>query len=453
MIYLPQLRDQLVATGATSARRARRPFVLLAAALAMSGLAAGALAATGVIPIGKPVKPISGFIGNDPERGAGAIVPGSARLLALRVPDPAGGPPWGLRVVGTTRGVGCVQVGRVVDDNLGVLGQDGIAGNDGRFHELPLNAVDVTNCQALDAAGHLFVSVMGKGFLASGPSDAQRSCLGPGSHAGPNDPIQIHCPAADQRALAFGLLGPQATSITSHDAGTSRTVPVSSPDGAYLIVTRSDADIAGVSPGVTPIVGVTAVGRRDYPLERVTYRDGSQCPGSLPARRPAIVSCPLVGYARPAGAAPTDAQVARTLDVRLGHVRMYGARRLRIRVGFRAPVAISGAGSVYALEIDLPRSGRCARLRAMPLTTDRDITAKEPVHFTTTIPAQCRGRVHGTVRLVTPTTESRRAADPRTVTRLGPGRRRVHGPQPLTRRSRHSAIAIDHSTDPPAVRP
>jgi hypothetical protein len=151
-------------------------------------------------------------------------------------------------------------------------------------------------------------------------------------------------------------------------------------------------------------IALSAVATTAHPLERVTYQDGGKCPDAPAAHRPAIVTCPLVGYARPAGAAPTDAQVARKLDVRLGHVRMYGARRLKIWVSFRAPIAISGAGSVYQLAIDLPRSGRCARLRAVPLTTDRDITANRPVHFTTTIPAQCRGRVHGTVRLVTPTT-------------------------------------------------
>jgi hypothetical protein len=43
----------------------------------------------------------------------GAPVAGSARVLALRVEDPRGGPPWGLRVSRTNRSAACVEVGRI----------------------------------------------------------------------------------------------------------------------------------------------------------------------------------------------------------------------------------------------------------------------------------------------------------------------------------------------------
>lgn len=111
-----------------------------------------------------------------------------------------------------------------------------------------------------------------------------------------------------------------------------------------------------------------ARGLRDYPLERITYRDGSTCPGPSSGRPPAVVTCPPVGYRRPRGAAPTSAQVARPLHLRLRQVRAYGATRLQIRVSFRAPIAVSGAASYYELETHLPQAGRCRGLQAAPIT-------------------------------------------------------------------------------------
>jgi hypothetical protein len=409
MTYLPQLKDQLsTATDAAgpASLRLRRPLAVLILA---AGAATGALAATGVIAIGTPVKDTYGLPSTDPHRGTGVIVPGSVRLLTLRVADPDGGPPWGMRVVGTTRGVGCVQVGRVVDGRLGILGRDGLAHDDGRFHELPPTAVEPWTCATLDAAGNLFVSVSGPGFLASGPSNAERSCLGPGSHAGPRDKIQHHCPAQDQRALSYGLLGPRADTIT-HGAGAggrSRTVPVATPEGAYLIVTRGHRDIAGVSGGSAATVGVTTKGHRDYALRRVTYRDAAPCPQLGTGFRPAIVTCPLVGFETPTGVVSTPDQIATPLHVRKRRVTAHGSTRLQVTVSFRAPVATSGASSFYELETDLPRSGRCRGLMAVPQRTDKDIAKGEPVRLTAEIPDHCPGVTRATVRLTTAASSAR----------------------------------------------
>ncbi|MEA2220651.1 MAG: hypothetical protein QOJ35_3277 [Solirubrobacteraceae bacterium] len=422
MTYLPQLKDQLVAAsaeGAPARRRRRRPLSLLIAGLLAAGLTTGALAATGVIEIGTPVKDRFGLPNSDPHRGSGVIVPGSVRLLALRVADPDGGPPWGMRVIGTTRGVGCVQVGRVVDDRLGILGRDGLAHDDGRFHELPPTAVDPWNCQALDAAGNLFVSVSGPGFLASGPATSERACLGPGSHAGPRDAIRRHCPAPDQRALTYGLLGPRAATITYGVGTRSRTVPASGPEGAYLIVATSRRDIAGVSGGSSAIVGVSAAGRRDYTLRRITYTGAPTCPDHASASRPAIVTCPLVGFARPPGSAPTPEQITTRLHVRKRRVAAYGSTRLQITVTFRAPVATSGASSFYELETDLPRTGRCRGLLAAPRRSDKDLAKGDLVRFSTAIPNRCPGITRVTVRLVTAATTGAAAPaliDPRPST-------------------------------------
>src|SRR4051812_29348063 len=132
-VILPELRDGLARRRRT---RLRRP--ALASGLALTGLlaTAGALAATGVLQIqsGDPVEPHR--VERDAAHGIGVPVGATARLLDLRVPDPAGGPHWGLRMVTTSRGLGCLQLGRVVGGELGVLGQDGIENDDGRFHPL-----------------------------------------------------------------------------------------------------------------------------------------------------------------------------------------------------------------------------------------------------------------------------------------------------------------------------
>src|SRR5206468_2059830 len=104
-------------------------------------------------------------------------------LLNVEVPDPAGGPPWGLRYVATTRGLGCLQVGRIVRGDIGVLGQDGVFANDGRFHRLPENYLGGVEgpfpCGTLDARGHVFGGIYAHGVPASAlilPTSTQRGC-------------------------------------------------------------------------------------------------------------------------------------------------------------------------------------------------------------------------------------------------------------------------------------
>ena len=102
--------------------RAGRLWLLVPAIALLLVTTTIALAATGVILTGTPV-PLAGPM--SPVVGAGLPLPGQSRLLPLRVPDPSGGLPWGMRVVQTTRGLVCVQIGRVQDGELGELGIDG----------------------------------------------------------------------------------------------------------------------------------------------------------------------------------------------------------------------------------------------------------------------------------------------------------------------------------------
>ncbi len=113
----PELERELTAaigrTTATAGRRRRAPIlrgargVVIAAVVLAVGTTV-ALAAGGVIPIGKPATPASLCQAESApwDRHPG---PGSERVLGLRTADPGGGPDWGMRIVRTNRGDACLQ--------------------------------------------------------------------------------------------------------------------------------------------------------------------------------------------------------------------------------------------------------------------------------------------------------------------------------------------------------
>ncbi|HLM85272.1 MAG TPA: hypothetical protein VK272_03690, partial [Solirubrobacteraceae bacterium] len=121
--------------GAWRPQRVNAPLIAAIVVLAGGAIAA---AATGVLtgsPVSSPAGPPV------PYAAYGVPVAGGSDLLALRVADPEGGLPWGMRIVHTTRGLVCVQVGRVYRGQLGQLGADGVFHDDGRFHPLGSNVL------------------------------------------------------------------------------------------------------------------------------------------------------------------------------------------------------------------------------------------------------------------------------------------------------------------------
>ncbi len=211
----------------TSARRFASVHVrvaLIALALVLA-TAAITLAATGVIltgsPVGTAVAPIATV-------GEGIPVAGGAQLLPLRVADPGGGLPWGMRIIHTTRGLICVQIGRVDDNQLGQLGVDGAFDNDGRFHPLPTDALpgDIAN-----VAGWMAGNCASPGDTYAGDSVGLELSAATSPHPGAGVP-------ADRREISFGLLGVHAVSVTYREGSMARTQPVLPGLGAYLIVQR-----------------------------------------------------------------------------------------------------------------------------------------------------------------------------------------------------------------------
>jgi len=340
---------------------AARPLLLIAPLVLV--LAAAALAAGGVIQLGSPAKlPFSSYGKANPREGYGALVPGTVRLLPIAAPDPAGGLDWGMRILSTTRGQGCIQVGRLLDGKLGALGQDGAFDNDGRFHELPVSAAfDVNGCALLDGKGRLFTNVtaderaasawVGVGGRLGGCVPASAGAYEKGLHITRREremglrPPPI-CPQADLRNIYYGLLGPQAKSITYVLGGQRHTLDTVGAEGAYLFVTRASAHqlLNFANAGTADIVPV------DGPIKEIHYRDGANCHltakswiGGSFACTPALSE--PVGYV-PVGKVASHAEVATPIHVRFGRDRL---GHPAVVISFKARVAVTDARSAYSV--------------------------------------------------------------------------------------------------------
>jgi hypothetical protein len=203
-------------------RRAHRPWyvrilgvgrnhtiAVLFAALVVAAPAAGAV--TNWFGLGAPDR----FPPQSATLSAGRALPSSSELLSLRVPDPQGGPPWGLRLVRTTRGDTCIQLGRVEDGKLGSLGIDYAWNDDHQFHPFP-DTSEGDDCGTTDAAGNGFLNVGGGAEIASanptvGAQGPQSRTCRPEPQLGNGGPL---CPPGSTRMVFMGLLGPDATRIT-----------------------------------------------------------------------------------------------------------------------------------------------------------------------------------------------------------------------------------------------
>ena len=329
----------------------RTPAIVLVAMLVVT---AGALAAGGVIGIGAPAEPhTSSYYALK----GGGIVKGTVRLLPISTPDLAGGAPWGMRVLSTKRGEGCVQVGRLLEEKLGALGQDSAFHDDGLFHEFSVNTFGAERtCTLLDGNDRLFLNATGGDIPASAwrGNYPNKGCVP--STAGRYErfvegderkPYPV-CPQTDERNLYYGLLGPDAKSITYKLDGVTHTQSTAGPEGAYLLVTKASPTQlfnfnAGGTQDVVPV---------DGPITELHYRDGATCHltgrswiGGKYACTPAL-KVP-VGWVAPRIPAPTAAQVASPVHVRLIHEPHGGYEAV---LQFTSRITISSAHSSYTVQ-------------------------------------------------------------------------------------------------------
>ena len=391
-------------TNANTSRRwrtvwRRRPHHRRALALIVVlvfGGTTAALAATGVFQTGTPVGPQPGHAPVS-SVGFGTARPGTMRTLALRVADPAGGPPWGLGVFITTRGVACPVTGRVVDGRLGVLGIDYAFSDDQRFHPLLGPAAIGLDCAPPDARGHLFLTGQGWIVNASGDVapeaaiDQRPHCDLPGEHG-----QSVRCPQASLRALYYGFLGPQARSISYTYHGTRHTEPTSGPNGGYLVVLPAPPRS---TVGRNANVGGFPAGPPLY----ATYTNGHTCAIQDVLELSHPNACTLIGYVQAKVKLPSPTQVKTTVHVRYAPTLHQGPLRFpAIQVSFTASVAATNVSSGYTVQLQRPNSAACrnalataGRYSPLTSTTHSTIAKGQTVRLTVPLRPLCAGRYTG----------------------------------------------------------
>lgn len=322
---------------------------VMAVALVLAGGAIAA-AATGVLN-GSPVQEPEGT--PTANAGDGVPVPGGSHLLALRAADPEGGLPWGMRIVHTTRGATCVQIGRVQNGWLGQLGIDGAYHDDGRFHPLSPDVLPIDNGYA-----NISCILSGQTLMGRSPTQDRNAEWMVG-------PRRVNSTAQNLRSISYGLLGPHAVSISYRTATGTQTRPVSPGSGAYMIVQPVSLPIPTVGVGgfligwiygheVSPNIPNL---ERFSMLRTVTYRFGSLvCSvGSLP---PGINRCPAAPPTPDSAYRPTrdlNEQVHVTA-VTQSHSSCEAAFLLnpcyRAAVEFKAPYVITSAAGEYDVAVE-----------------------------------------------------------------------------------------------------
>jgi hypothetical protein len=313
-----------------SLARLRVALIALALVLATTAIA---LAATGVIPTGSPVRTIGRPIAT---AGEGIPVEGGSRLLPLRAADPAGGLPWGMRIVHTTRGLICVQIGRVYHGRLGQLGVDGAFGNDGRFHPLPADALPdlLSNSQGWMS-----------GNCAAPEQTYAGDIVGLQLSAASNPAARTGV-ATDRREISFGLLGPNAVSITYRSGSETHTQPVLPGLGAYLIVQRYTSGRQLGSLSETD--GHDGPGSHSYPaspngaLTAIAYRyAGRAC-----VDRGSGLGLGSCGLSETPPPRPTPLPIVRE-PLRV-HLQIHGHVITGADISFPAPYPVTSAGQRYS---------------------------------------------------------------------------------------------------------
>lgn len=260
-----------------------RPLAVAIVALVVAAPAVGAV--SGWFSQGRPdsVGPVSaGTL-------FGIVRPGHSRLLPIRVADPQGGPPWGLRLVRTTRGDTCVQLGRVQGGELGSLGIADAWDDDHEFHAISPSARDAEDCGSTDAEGHGFVNrgILGESASANLGGDWIRGAQASGCRlpVGGGNASLPTCPAGTNRIVFYGLLGPDAVSVTYRTpAGRLATERTIGGVGAYLLVFPYDAATCAEYDH-TPGSSVSCDGEAEGgpspvvpgAVTKVTYTDGRSC--------------------------------------------------------------------------------------------------------------------------------------------------------------------------------
>jgi hypothetical protein len=236
------------------ARRWHRRGMPLLAGLASLLVAGGAVAAvTGLLDTGDPVP--------SAPSNQSPLVPKTQRLVlaGIRAADPDGGPAWGIGMYDAApkgsaarkQTATCVVVGRVQNGQLGVVGRDGVFGDDGRFHPLSPTAQSSGMCTGRAADGAFFAISSGPPIPASGYTGAPGGPVGGcrervnlnGPTVSPQTRRRLRnvpqCSRRSLRDVIAGFAGPRAVTATLTAPGYRKSLTLRRSDsGAYLFVLR-----------------------------------------------------------------------------------------------------------------------------------------------------------------------------------------------------------------------
>ena len=278
-----------------------------------------------VLPIGSSLNP----------SGPTGVITSSVQLAAVARDPEGSGPAWGLKTYRVKGDMTCLQVGREQSGRIGAVGAYGSLGDDGRFHPFTFSDVGFGTCVPNDADQHAFDNVAYANAPASAsgepcPTFARgvashlparvRSRLTARSHA-------ADCQPRNQRLVAFGLLGPEATSVTYRTAHGTATTRTHGPDGAYLIVEPVDPAICGTQCEYAGGGAGTAMSLPIGLIKTITYRDAAACHGPPLTNNGATLQrfddCRDVGYVAPHHPKVTAADVASPVRVTPEPARYY----------------------------------------------------------------------------------------------------------------------------------
>ena len=389
-------------------------------ALVLAGASAGAAL---LLSSGETVAPAF-VLPATPASGLGEPVPQTLALLPMRAADPEGGPPWGMRVIRTTRGLLCLQSGRIVDGQLGALGTGYAFHGDKRFHPfLADDAISTDACPAVGATGTAFlpgppVIVPANGLPLAGENVAQNDqvhCDLPGQQN-----WGVRCPQSELRQVAVGLLGPNARSIEVSNAdGSSFTIDPYGDEGAYLIVlpAQPNADASMSSGAYESPFGSVSNAPRGATL-KVTYKDGVQCqiPISNPSQQchaqtaagPKLPPASALKSAVHASYVPLDERPEFPLLMEAdGGNGSFPAKRgsnghdapgPAVAITFKAPVAAANASRAYVVELrPQPVSGCTTPSVIVSQPTSQTLQAGAQVIVTVPLETNCATTYAGRV--------------------------------------------------------
>lgn len=184
---------------------------------------------------------------------------GSSVLTTPRSADPAGGPPWALRLTRSQTGLTCTTVGQVSDGMFGIVGEDQV------FRQIPTAVVDSCGRGLL----------LGSRIVAARTIRATRSVVF-GVAGGTIRSAVLVTAAGGRRLLPLGERGTFVAALRGYPEDTAAEVEITASDGR---VTRQSL---GARPGLVPDVGRAPAWR----LVRYELGTRQYCAWLGDARRP-----------------------------------------------------------------------------------------------------------------------------------------------------------------------